>query len=174
MPLFWIKKLNLRPHPKELGKVWIDLVKRIQKGSDLEKKVTECLMKWYQKHQSWADDGMTPIHIAASLGYPNIFMFAASYSENINAPNTHGFTPLNTAIEFGSTEIFKFLAPQLENPNDRTPRGWTPLKLAINIEELKFSHFWQLKLKIVIFLIPVGLLFFKLQLSLGVLKFSNS
>ena len=46
-PLFWIKKLNLKSHPKELGNVWIDLVGRIQKGSDLEKEVTECLMKWY-------------------------------------------------------------------------------------------------------------------------------
>ena len=25
-PLFWIKKLNLKHHPKKLGNVWIDLV----------------------------------------------------------------------------------------------------------------------------------------------------
>merc|ERR1712016_140383 len=43
-PLFWIKKLNLKPHPKRLGNVWIDLVRRIHKGSDLEKEVIECLM----------------------------------------------------------------------------------------------------------------------------------
>ena len=30
-PLFWIKKLNLKSHPIELGNVWIDLVGRIQK-----------------------------------------------------------------------------------------------------------------------------------------------
>ena len=48
-PLFWIKKLNLESYPKGLGNVWIDLVGRIQKGSDLEKEVTECLMKWYGK-----------------------------------------------------------------------------------------------------------------------------
>ena len=45
-PSFWIKKLNLKSHPEEIGNVWIDLVRRIQKGSDLEKEVTECLMKW--------------------------------------------------------------------------------------------------------------------------------
>ena len=56
VPLFWIKKLNLKSHPKKLGNVWIDLVGRIQKGSDLEKEVTECLMNWYQKHQSWWTD----------------------------------------------------------------------------------------------------------------------
>ena len=52
-PLFWIKKLNLKSRPKKLGNVWIDLVGRIQKGSDLEKEVTECLMKWYGTHQSY-------------------------------------------------------------------------------------------------------------------------
>ena len=50
-PLFWIKKLNLKSYPKGLGNVWIDLVGRIQKGSDLEKEVTECLMKWYGRYQ---------------------------------------------------------------------------------------------------------------------------
>ena len=52
-PIFWIKKLNLKSHSKELGNMWIDLVGRIQKGSDLEKEVTECLMKWYGTHQSY-------------------------------------------------------------------------------------------------------------------------
>ena len=52
-PLFWIKKLNLKSRPKKLGNVWIDLVGRIQKGSGLEKEVTECLMKWYGTHQSY-------------------------------------------------------------------------------------------------------------------------
>ena len=51
-PFFWIKKINLKSHPKELGNMWIDLVGRIQKGSNLEKEVIECLMKWYRKHQS--------------------------------------------------------------------------------------------------------------------------
>ena len=45
-PLFWIKKLNLNSYLKGLGNVWMDLVGKIQKGTDLEKEVTECLMKW--------------------------------------------------------------------------------------------------------------------------------
>ena len=68
-PLFWIKKLDLKSNPKGLGNVWIGLVGRIQKGSDLEREVTECLMKWYRKHQSWANEalkGMTP----TKEGYP--------------------------------------------------------------------------------------------------------
>ena len=54
-PIFWIKKLNLKSHPKELGNMWIDLLGRFQKGSDLEKEVTECLMKWYGEHQSFSN-----------------------------------------------------------------------------------------------------------------------
>ena len=101
-PLFWIKKLNLKSHAKELGNAWIELVGRIQKGSDLEKEVIECLMKWYGKPKSWSDKvlkGMTPTHIAARFGYTNIVLFVASYSESINAPNSYGWTPLHIAFE---------------------------------------------------------------------------
>ena len=112
-PFIWIRKLNLKSYPKELGNIWIDLVGRIQKGSDLENEVTECLMKWYGKHQSYckrALNGILPIHIAAIFGYTNIAMFVASYSDNINAPKSNGQTPLHIAAQYGSTEIFKFLA----------------------------------------------------------------
>ena len=69
-PLFWIKKLNLKSHAKELGNAWIELVGRIQKGSDLEKEIIECLMKWYGKPQSLSKvlKGATPTHIAARFG----------------------------------------------------------------------------------------------------------
>ena len=101
-PWFWIKKLNLKSHPKELGNVWIDLVGRIQKGSDLEKEVTECLMKWYRKHQLFTESGlkgMSPTHIAAIFGHTNIAMFVASFSENVNALDHDGWTPLHIAAQ---------------------------------------------------------------------------
>ena len=131
-PLFWIKKLNLKSHARELGNAWIELVGRIQKGSDLEKEIIECLMKWYGKPQSLSKvlKGATPTHIAARFGYTNIVLFVASYSESINAPNSYGWTPLHIAAWHGSTEIFKFLAPQVENPNAPDPDGWTPLHIA--------------------------------------------
>ena len=34
-PIFWIKKLNLKSHPNKLGNIWIDLVGRIQRGSNI-------------------------------------------------------------------------------------------------------------------------------------------
>ena len=114
-PLFWIKKLNLKSHAKELGNAWIELVGRIQKGSDLEKEIIECLMKWYGKPNPWSGKvlkGMTPTHIAARFGYTNIVVFVASYSESINARKSNGVTPLHIAAQWESTEIFKFLAPQ--------------------------------------------------------------
>ena len=38
VPLFWIKKLNLKSHPKQLGNTWIDLVGRLQRDQILKKK----------------------------------------------------------------------------------------------------------------------------------------
>ena len=125
-PIFLIKKLNSKSHPKKIGNVWIDLVGRIQKGSDLEKEVTDCLMVWYYQYYhnyQWFElrhelEGILPIHIASYFGYINIVKFVATYSENVNAPSKYdGFTPLQIAAQFGSTEIFKFLAPQVKNPN---------------------------------------------------------
>ena len=61
--------------------MWSDLVGRIQKGSNLEKEVIECLMKLYggQFYRESALKGTLPTHIAAIFGYINIFMFVASY-----------------------------------------------------------------------------------------------
>ena len=114
------------------------------KGSDLEKEVTECLMKWYRKHQSLLEDGlkgMTPTHIAAVLGYTNIFMSVASYSKDINAPRSDGFTPLHITVQNGSTEIFKHLAPQVANPNAPNPNGFTPLQAAARYGSTEIFQF---------------------------------
>ena len=132
-PLFWIKKLNLKSHAKELGNAWIELLGRIQKRSDLEKEVIECLMKCYGEPKSWSDKvfkGMTPTHIAARFGYTNIVEFVASYSDNINAPRSDGVTPLHIAAECRSTEILKFLAPQVGDPNASAPNGLNTLQIA--------------------------------------------
>ena len=143
-PLFWIKKLNLKSHPKELGNVWIDLVGRIQKGSDLEKEVTECLMKWYGKFHLYSESGLkgiSPTHIAARFGYTNIAMFVASYSEDVNAPKSNGWTPLHIAAKHGRIKIFKFLASKVENPNVPKSDGWTPLHITAKSGKTKMFKF---------------------------------
>ena len=143
-PFIWIRKLNLKSYPKELGNVWIDLVRRIQKGSDLENEVTECLMKWYGKHQSYfkrALEGMLPIHIAAMFGCTNIAIFVASYSDNINAVKSNGLTPLHIAAQYGSTGVFKVLAHHIENPNVPSPIGWTPLHIAAQVGSTEIFKF---------------------------------
>ena len=66
-PYFWIKKLESR-QPKNLHNAWINLIGRIEKGSKLEKEVTECLMKWFGKVQRYSRrqlDGMTLLFVAA-------------------------------------------------------------------------------------------------------------
>ena len=93
--------------PKELNKEWIDLVGRIQKGSKLEKEMTECLMKWYGAHELWNEtqlDGMTPIFIAVRFGYINIVEFIASYKDNPYSSKSDKATPFHIAAryKFGS------------------------------------------------------------------------
>ena len=80
-PQFWMKKLDLKGcQPKEIQKEWIDFVGRVQKGSKLEKEVTECFMKLYgEQHTIDAVDGMTPIFMAARFDAINIVKFIASF-----------------------------------------------------------------------------------------------
>ena len=136
-PQFWIKKLDLKGcQPKELQKEWIDFVGRIQKGSKLEKEVTECLMKLYGEHKEWINeialdlDEMTPIFMAARFDAINIVKFVASYKNISYSPNTNRETPLHMAAECGSTEVFKFMASIVENPNAPNTVGETPLHIA--------------------------------------------
>ena len=132
-PYFWIKKLQSRRQPKNVHDAWIDLIGRIEKGSNLEKELTKCLMKWFGKVESYSGrviDGMTPIFVATRFGYTNIVKFIATYTDNLNAPKTNGVTPLHIAAKYGSTGIFKFLASKVEDPNVSSPNGLTPLHIA--------------------------------------------
>ena len=114
-PFIWIRKLNLKSYPIELGNVWIDLVGRIQKGSDLENEVTECLMKWYGKHQSYdyIPNEWTPLHIAAKFDSTKIFKFLAPQVENPNAPAPNGLTPHQIATNNNHSEIVETLSQML-------------------------------------------------------------
>ena len=143
-PYFWIKKLQSRRQPKNVHDAWIDLIGRIEKGSNLEKELTKCLMKWFGKVESYSGrviDGMTPIFVATRFGYTNIVKFIATYTDNLNAPKTNGVTPLHIAAKYGSTGIFKFLASKVEDPNVSSPNGLTPLHIAAKHGSTKIFQF---------------------------------
>ena len=49
----------------------MDLVGKIQKGSDLEKEIVECLMKWYGKHQTIHHAKETEFSLSGPAVNPN-------------------------------------------------------------------------------------------------------
>ena len=143
-PHFWIIKLDNEGQSKELHEAWIDLLRRIEKGSTLENEVSRCMMHWHgcQQQHDWdesAKNVIMPINIAAFYGYVEIVKMIASYQENPNAPIIHGWTPIHMAARHGHTEIVKILADKvenlnvpIENPNGpgSNGHGWTSIHLA--------------------------------------------
>ena len=43
-PYFWIKKLENQDQSTELHDAWIDLLRRVEKGTSLENEVSRCMM----------------------------------------------------------------------------------------------------------------------------------
>ena len=80
-PLFWIKKLDLLEQSKNIHDSWIDLIGRIEKGSFLEKEVTNCLMAWSKDYSDYPEmQDMTPIFAAIISGHTSIVKFITSPS----------------------------------------------------------------------------------------------
>ena len=132
-PHFWIIKLDNEGQSKELHDAWIDLLRRIERGTTLENEVSRCLMHWYGRQRAWteyAKNGIMPINIAAFYGYLEIVKTISSHQENPNAPMPSGWTPIHLATKNGHTEIVKILANKVENPNTTEPSGWTPIHMA--------------------------------------------
>ena len=70
------------------------------------------------KNPNVADqDGDTPMHLAARLGYIEIVKCLAEKVKDPNPPNTDGETPIDIATEEGNTEIVKILESKQEVSN---------------------------------------------------------
>ena len=77
-----------------------------------------------------ANDGMTPINLAAYDGHTEIVKILAPLTDNPNAPDEYGETPIIMATCLGHTEIVKILAPLTDNPNASNKYGMTPISVA--------------------------------------------
>ena len=151
-PHFWIIKLDNEGQSKGLHDAWIELLRRIEKGSTLENEVSRCMMHWHGCQHTWTEyskNGIMPIYIAAHFGYVEIVKMIASYQENPNLPKPNGWTPIHSAAMRGRTEIVKLLANKVENLNvpiqDPNPvnhgHGWTAIDLAALFGHTKIVEF---------------------------------
>ena len=76
------------------------------------------------------NEGLTPLHFAASNGHMNIVKYIAEHLEDKNPSTNDGWTPLHSAAYDGHLEIFKCIAEHLDDKNPATNDGWTPLHSA--------------------------------------------
>ena len=84
-PDYLIEKCKKKGQPKELHDSWIDLFQRIKKGSKIEQKVVQCLMKWSMQCHLWSHlqfNGITLCHIAARYGCLEVVKFISTNAEN--------------------------------------------------------------------------------------------
>ena len=84
-----------------------------------------------------ADDGMTPLHLAANFGYKEIVELLIAKGADVNAKNGWGGTPLHIAAFGGHKEIAELLLAKGADVNAKMVGGDTPLDEAINLENTK-------------------------------------
>jgi ankyrin repeat protein len=77
-------------------------------------------------------EGITPLHLAASLGKTNIIEVLLKHGADINARNSGGSTPLIWAVSGGQNSAVEFLLQHGADPNIRNDSGNTALDLAKN------------------------------------------
>lgn len=74
-----------------------------------------------------AKQGLTPLHIAASVMREDLVKSLLSAGDSVTATNVNGWTPLHIAAEQGSVAISKLLLDRGADVNARDKSGWTPL-----------------------------------------------
>ena len=71
--------------------------------------IVKNLAKFADVPNAPADNGTTPIHIAAFKGHLEIVKFLTKLTDCPNAPNNNGRTPIHAAAFNGHLEIIIFL-----------------------------------------------------------------
>ena len=143
-PFFWILKCDLKGQTKKLHDAWVYSFQDIEMGSDIEEKAIKSLMQWYLSLTKCTQEkllGMTPIHIAAALGYLEMFKFLASKVDDFNAPKLDGWTPLHFASWNGHSKIAKAIAIRIDDPYLALPDGQNTIQLAQQGGHTKIAQF---------------------------------
>ena len=106
---------------------FIDLIEKIKHSKDYQ------FLHQIMKLNIYTSTEITEeIHDAATDGDLEALQILAQYSDDPNAPDTHGTSLIYKAADKGWTEVVKIIAPLSENPNPIDPHDETPpLELAI-------------------------------------------
>jgi ankyrin repeat protein len=76
--------------------------------------------------------GMTPLHMAAFMGYREIVESLLADKADVNAKAVNGMTPLHYAVMKGYKDVVELLLANKADINAKNNNGGTPLHLAAN------------------------------------------
>jgi len=76
------------------------------------------------------DDGLTPLHLAASNCHTNVVLLLLDKGANINVKASDGATPLHLAAQEGCADVVQVLLDRSAEVNPRDNQGRTPLTRA--------------------------------------------
>lgn len=102
-----------------------------------------------------AEDGTTPLHIAAQDGYLAIAHYLLCRGASINAATNLGVRPVHLAAQKGYIDLLRSLIQfpdkdnKLPDPNVRDNRGYTPLHYAAqmgHLDAIQYLHAWGAKI----------------------------
>jgi ankyrin repeat protein len=79
---------------------------------------------------SWDYSGISPLHLAARWGHPDIAELLLAYGGKANARDENSMTPLHWAARYSSKEVVALLLANKAEVNDRDNEGLTPLHWA--------------------------------------------
>jgi len=79
-----------------------------------------------------SQNGVTPLHAAATVGNGGIAALLCRSKADINAQALDGFTPLHCCARSGGTEVVRLLLDQRAQLYEKCDKGQTPLDYALN------------------------------------------
>lgn len=107
---------------------------RFRYGSDNRPAMTQLLLDHKSNVSARADDGNTPLHLAAKAGYASIMKMLLDHGADMNAVNRKGQFPIHCAVDGDYLEHFveglAFLLDHGADPSAKTLTGDTPLIIA--------------------------------------------
>ena len=87
------------------------------------------------------NDGMTPLHLAATSGNFDLFKSIESMAENKEPKDTIGWSILHAASQYGSMEILVYVMGKTEEKYPLSIDGWTLLHSAAFGGQLKVCEY---------------------------------